>query len=268
MVSPPPPVARGPEPGPLNYVVTMGSKLHPPDPRREWVPRQRLVQRLADGHGKLVLVHAPAGFGKTITVAQWRAVDSENRVFAWVSLDQGDDDPVRLWWHIVSSLQLACPSLGGEDLLGLLRVQVPDISGRLVPSLANALAGLLERVVLVLDDYHLLRERRCHEQIELLLANMMPPARIVIISRTTPPLQLARLRAAGDMTEIAMSELRFTPEEAAGLIGAVAASPSTSSGSSPARRSSTGSRRRCVTPWRERRTRPRSSTCSNGTTCS
>jgi LuxR family maltose regulon positive regulatory protein len=77
----------------------------------------------------------------------------------------------------------------------------------------------------VLDDYHLLRERRCHEQIELLLANVMPPARIVIISRTTPPLQLARLRAAGDMTEIAMSELRFTPEEAAGLIGAVAASP-------------------------------------------
>ena len=221
----PPPVDRGPGPEPRNSGVLMASKVHPPDPRREWVPRQRLVQRLAAGDAKLVLVHAPAGFGKTIAVAQWRAAESGSRAFAWVSLDRGDDDPVRLWWHIVSSLQQACPSLGGEELLALLRVQVPDITGRLLPSLVNALAGLLERVVLVLDDYHLVRERRCHEQIEVLLANLPAPARIVIISRTDPPLQLARLRAAGDMTEIVMGELRFTQEEAAGLIGAVAGRP-------------------------------------------
>ena len=203
----------------------MPSKLHPPEPRREWVPRQQLVQRLAADDAKLVLVHAPAGFGKTIAVAQWRAAESGSRAFAWVSLDRGDDDPVRLWWHIVSSLRQACPSLGADELLALLRVQVPDITGRLLPSLANALAGLPERVVLVLDDYHLVTERRCHQQIELLLANLPPPAKIAIISRTDPPLQLARLRAAGDMTEITMSELRFTQEEAARLIAAVAASP-------------------------------------------
>ena len=203
----------------------MESKLHPPHARREWVPRQRLVHRLIAADAKLAVVHAPAGFGKTIVVAQWRAAEMPDRAFAWVSLDPGDDDPVRLWTHIVSSLQRASPSLAGEELLALLRVQVPDISGRLVPSLVNALAGVRERVVLVLDDFHLVRARSCHEQIESLLVGLLPPAKVVIISRTVPPLQVARLRAAGEMTEIGMRELRFTSEEAAGLIGAVAASP-------------------------------------------
>jgi LuxR family transcriptional regulator, maltose regulon positive regulatory protein len=227
MVCPPPPAAEVGDSaaGPRNSGMPLASKLHPPAPRRVWVPRQRLVERLAAGDGKLALVSAPAGFGKTIAVAQWRAAELHSRAFAWVSLDPGDDDPVRLWSHIVSALQRACPGLDGEDLLGWLRVPVPDISGRLVPSLVNALAELPEPVVLVLDDLHLVRERRCHEQIESLLASLLPPAKVVIISRTVPPLQVARLRAAGDMTEIGMSELRFTPEEAAGLIGAVAASP-------------------------------------------
>jgi ATP/maltotriose-dependent transcriptional regulator MalT len=217
---------RGREPGePRVSGVLLASKFHPPDPRREWVPRQRLVYRLAADDAKLALVHAPAGFGKTIAVAQWRAAEIPDQAFAWVSLDPGDDDPVRLWSHIVSALQWACPSLAGEDLLALLRVQVPDIPGRLVPALVNALAGLGERVVLVLDDFHLVRARRCHEQIESLLASLLPPAKIVIISRTVPPLQVARLRAAGEMTEIGMRELRFTTEEAVGLIGAVAGSP-------------------------------------------
>ena len=79
--------------------------------------------------------------------------------------------------------------------------------------------------MLVLDDFHLVRARRCHEQIDSLLASLLPPTRIVIISRTVPPLQVARLRAAGELTEIGTRELRFTPEEAAGLIGAVAGSP-------------------------------------------
>ena len=216
---------REPGSGPRGSGVLLASKFHPPDPRREWVPRQRLVHRLAASDAKLALVQAPAGFGKTIAVAQWRAAEIPDRAFAWVSLDPADDDPVRLWSHIVSSLQRACPGFAGQDLLALLRVQVPDIPGRLVPALVNALAGLGERAVLVLDDFHLVRARRCHEQIESLLASLLPPVKIVIISRTVPPLQVARLRAAGEMTEIGMRELRFMPEEAAGLIGAVAGSP-------------------------------------------
>jgi LuxR family transcriptional regulator, maltose regulon positive regulatory protein len=203
----------------------MASKFHPLDPHREWVPRQRLVDRLASGDSKLTLVHAPAGSGKTIAVAQWRAAETPSRTFALCTLDSGDDDPVMLWSDIVSSLQRACPSLAGEELLALLRVRAPDISGRLVPSLVNALAGLRERLVLVLDDFDFVQAPLCHEQIESLLAGLLPPAKLVIISRTTPPLQVARLRAAGEMNEIGMGELRFTPEEAAGLISAVAAEP-------------------------------------------
>ena len=221
----PPLAVRGVEAEPRESGVPMASKLHAPDPRREWIPRQRLVRSLGAGDAKLALVHAPAGFGKTIAVAQWREAEIQSRPFAWVSLDPGDDEPVRLWWHIVSSLQRACPSLGGEDLLGLLRVPIPDISGRVVPSLVDALAGLPKPVVLVLDDFHLVGDRRCHEQIESLVVSVLPPTKIVVISRTVPPLQVARLRAAGDLTEIGMSELRFTPHEAARVIGAVAASP-------------------------------------------
>jgi len=217
--------AGDPPPAPRDWGVPLAGKLHPPAPRRVWVPRQRLVERLAAGDAKLVLVCAPAGFGKTIAVAQWRAAERVSRAFAWVSLDPGDDDPVRLWSHIVSALQRACPAMAAGDLLACLRAPAPDMAGTLLPGLVNALACLPERVVLVLDDLHLVTRRRCHEQLESLLAGLLPPARVVIVSRTVPPLQVARLRAAGDLTEIGMSELRFTPEEAAGLIGAVAASP-------------------------------------------
>jgi LuxR family transcriptional regulator, maltose regulon positive regulatory protein len=225
MAAAPPLAASVPEPEPHDSGLPAAGKFHPPDPRRQWVPRQRLIEHLAAGDAKLALVHAPAGFGKTIAVAQWRAAENQDRAFAWLSLDPGDDDPVSLWSHIIYSLQRACPRLAGRDLLALLRARLPDISGRLVPSLVNALARLPERVVLVLDDFHLVRARRCHEQIDSLLASLLPPTRIVIISRTVPPLQVARLRAAGELTEIGARELRFTPEEASGLIGAVAGSP-------------------------------------------
>ena len=221
----PPLAVRASEPEPHDSGLPAAGKFHPPAPRRQWVPRQRVIEHLAAGDAKLALVHAPAGFGKTIAVAQWRAAETQDRAFAWLSLDPGDDDPVSLWSHIIFSLQRACPRLGGADLLALLRTRIPDISGRLVPSLVNALARLPEQVVLVLDDFHLVQARRCHEQIDSLLASLLPPARIVIISRMVPPLQVARLRAAGELTEIGARELRFTPAEAAGLIGAVAGRP-------------------------------------------
>jgi LuxR family transcriptional regulator, maltose regulon positive regulatory protein len=197
------------------------SKLHAPDLREEWVPRRQLVRDLTATRAKLILVQAPAGFGKTTTTAQWRDAELETRPFAWVSLDRGDDDPARLWWHVVSALQRACPALG-EDFLRSFRARIPDITGSLLPALVNTLSVLAEPVVLVLDDYHLLTEQRCHEEIEFLLLNLLAPAKIVLITRASPPLQLARLRAAGDMTEIGMRELRFTHDEVAELVDAVA----------------------------------------------
>jgi LuxR family transcriptional regulator, maltose regulon positive regulatory protein len=101
--------------------VPIETKLHAPAARPDWVDRPELVQRLAATTARLVLVEAPAGFGKTTLVAQWRSALIGRRTFAWLSLDRGDDDPARLWWHIVCSLQRACPDLDSEDMLDELR---------------------------------------------------------------------------------------------------------------------------------------------------
>ena len=91
--------------------VLLETKLHPPRVRPEWVKRTELVQYLAGSTAKLVLVDAPAGFGKSALAAQWRAFPGQNRKFAWVSVDAGDNDAARLCWYIVAALQRARPEL-------------------------------------------------------------------------------------------------------------------------------------------------------------
>lgn len=201
--------------------VLIEAKLHPPGLRSEWVERSGLIRCLSDTAAKLTLVAAPAGFGKSTLVAQWRASSIESRPFAWVSLDRGDNDPVRLWWHVITALRRACPGLGGEALR-LLRAGEPDLAGTVLPVLVNELAALAVPVVLVLDDYHLIKERGCQEQIEFLLRHLLPSVRLVLITRADPPLPLARLRAAGDMAEVRARELRFTPADVAALVSAAA----------------------------------------------
>jgi LuxR family transcriptional regulator, maltose regulon positive regulatory protein len=200
--------------------VPIETKLHAPNPRTEWMERAELTEYLARSAVKLILVDAPAGFGKTTLVAQWRSSVLESRPFAWVSLDRSDDDPGQLWWYIVTALQRACPQIGVAAMLAELRAQDPDVNGTVLPLLANELAALPAPVVLVLDDYHVIKERSCHEQIEFLLQHLPPSAQVVLITRTDPPLPLARLRAAGEMVEIRARELRFAPAEAAALVQA------------------------------------------------
>jgi LuxR family transcriptional regulator, maltose regulon positive regulatory protein len=204
------------------FDLPIESKLHPPDARDEWVPRPGLLGQLAHAApAKLILVDAPPGFGKTTLVAQWRSSAIEHRRFAWLSLDPGDDDPGRLWWHIVSALERACPELDAQDLLRALRTRAPDIAGTVIPDLVSWLAGLTEPVVLVLDDFHVIREQDCHEQVASLLLHLPPAVLMVIVTRSDPRLPLARLRTVGDMIEIRMRELRFTRLEAAALVQAV-----------------------------------------------
>lgn len=198
------------------------SKLHAPNARAEWVDRPEILGHLAQTAGKLVLVAAPAGFGKTTLVAQWRASSAENRPFAWVSLDPGDDDPGRLWWYVVCALQRACPQFNGEDILGALRVQAPEVTGAVLPVLLNELTVLPSPVVLVLDDYHVITERLCHEQIAFLLDHLPPSTQIVLVTRTEPRLAMARLRTAGELAEVRVPELRFTAGQAATLVRSVA----------------------------------------------
>jgi LuxR family maltose regulon positive regulatory protein len=198
------------------------TKLYPPGVRAEWVERSALIAELARSAAKLVLVDAPAGFGKTTLVAQWRSSPAETRPFAWVSLDRGDSDPARLWWYVVSALTRACPEIDGGAILAELRAQAPEFPGSMLPMLANELAALSAPVVLVLDDYHVIRDRGCQEQVAFLLLHLPPTVQIVIITRADPPLPLARLRAAGELAEVRARELRFTPEEATELLLAVA----------------------------------------------
>jgi LuxR family maltose regulon positive regulatory protein len=199
------------------------TKLHPPAARKEWVERPELVKDLDDAAVKLILVAAPPGFGKTTLVAQWRSSPINHRPFAWVSLDRADNDPGRLWEHLVSALHLACPAFDSEKILPILRGQAPDLGETMIPVLINEIASLPEQVVLVLDDYHLIKKRACHEQVALLLSHLPPSGQVVIITRADPPLPLARMRAVGEMVEIRARELRFDLREAAELIRGVVA---------------------------------------------
>ena len=185
--------------------------------------REDLVGYLAGcSSSRLVLVAAPAGFGKTIAVTQWAASTVEDRPFAWVTLDRSDDDPARLWLHVVSALQRACPQFGGVDILRALHASVPDISGTVLPSLVNELAALPSPAVLVLDDYHVIRDHSCHDQVAFLLRHLPATVQLVLVTRADPPLPLARLRAAGKLAEVRAPELRFTTAQAAALVRTVA----------------------------------------------
>jgi LuxR family maltose regulon positive regulatory protein len=203
--------------------VPIETKLHAPGVRPEWVERPALIGCLAQTTTSLVLVDAPAGFGKTTVVAQWLHGDPESRAFAWLSLDHGDDDPARLWWYVVSALRRACPGIGLDDIATELRKRTPDVIDQTLPVLANQLATFSKPVVLVLDDYHVIKERAIHEQVAFLLPHLPPNAQVVLITRADPPLPLARMRAEGEMMELRARDLRFTQPEAAQLLRAVCA---------------------------------------------
>ena len=203
--------------------VLVETKLHPPRARAEWVERTELLQRLASSTAKLILVEAPAGFGKSTLVAQWCAHPGQNRNFAWVSVDAADNDAVRLWGHIGYALQRACPELRLRDVLRQLGTQASDLRGSLLPTLVNELAELASPVALVLDDYHLISNRTCQDQLDFVLPHLSQMTQIVLITRVDPPLPLGRLRAVGDLLEIRVPELRFAPPEAAALVRAVSA---------------------------------------------
>jgi LuxR family maltose regulon positive regulatory protein len=187
------------------------------------VERTELVKYLTGCTAKLVLVEAPAGYGKSSLVAQWRADPAEGRQFAWVSADSRDNDLVRFWWHLLAALQRACPELEARDLLGRLRPPAAELPESLLPALVNELVALSVPVVVALDDYQLIGNPECHEHMAFLLTHLPPTVQIVLMTRVDPPLPIGRLRTAGDLVEVKMGELRFTAAEAGELVRAVSA---------------------------------------------
>ncbi len=194
--------------------VLVATKLHVPGVRPGLVARAELVARLvAGGERKLALVCAPAGWGKTILLSEWSVSPDESRSFAWVSLDPGDDDPVRFWAYVIGALRTVEPAVGDEAL-----ARLPSAGRSLVevvlPPLINELAGSSLRCVLVLDDYHVVHNELVHASVTYLLRHLPRTLQLAIASRADPPLPLARLRASDEVTEIRTEELRFNDEEA------------------------------------------------------
>src|SRR5829696_3552412 len=179
------------------------------------VAARRLV-RLNEGMDrKLILLCAPAGFGKTTLLADWAT--GVGWPVAWLSLDPDDNDPARFWRYVVAALDRAREGFG-EQLLPLLTAPTP-LSGRdVVTALVNQLQAQPDELALVLDDYHTIEEPAIHDSLAVLLSHLPSPLHLVISSRSDPPLPLARLRAGGQLTELRAADLRFTPGESAAFL--------------------------------------------------
>jgi LuxR family maltose regulon positive regulatory protein len=195
------------------------SKLVPPAPRAGLITRDGLQSLLRDRlQAKLCLVDAPAGFGKTTLLAEWYATDGKGRV-AWLSLDEGDNDPTRFWGYVVEALRTVEPGAGGAALQALRRTSL-DHERVVLGSLLNDLSGLASPLVLVLDDYHLITNPTCHQTLAFFLDHLPAGVHVVLATRVDPPLPLTRMRASQELTELRVAELQFTGEEAAALLNA------------------------------------------------
>jgi LuxR family maltose regulon positive regulatory protein len=183
------------------------TRLHRPSLRAHHVSRPRLVERLrAAADPRLAVVVGPAGYGKTTLLAEWLselAAAQPAPCLAWVSLDAGDDDPIRFWSTLIASLRLGCgqPDLGAEAL-GLLRTPGPRPLEAVVTLLLNELTTLPAPLWLALDDYHLIQAPAIHGSLARLIEHLPAAVHVAIATRADPPLGLARLRARGALCEI------------------------------------------------------------------
>ena len=200
--------------------VIVSTKLHVPELRPGLVERRALVGRLVAGRDRqLTLVCAPAGWGKTVVLAEWHAAAGEARPFAWVSLDATDDDPERFWSYVVAAMRTVLPGIG-EAALAHVPTAGPALIELVLAPLINELAELPAPFVLVLDDYHVVRDELVHDSVAYLLRHMPAALHVVIATRADPPLPLGRLRAADAVLELRAAELRFSDGEADSMLNA------------------------------------------------
>jgi len=188
----------------------MRTKLHIPAPRPDFVPRPGLIQKLESGlQGKLTLVSAPAGFGKTSVLSTWHSCSSQP--FAWISLDDDDNNPVRLLSYLVASLQTVLPDFG-KELLSALQSAQPPAPDSTLSFLLNEIPSDAE-IVIVFDDYHVIRSNEVHALINRLVQYLPENLHLVLATRVDPPLPLPRLRGSRQLNEIRTDDLRFSVEE-------------------------------------------------------
>ena len=200
-------------------IPILATKLYIPRLRPHIVIRPRLIERLNAGlHSNLILISAPAGFGKTTLVSEW--VLGCERPTAWLSLDEGDNDHTRFLTHLIAALQTIAPNIG-EGVSGVLQSPEPPPTETILTALLNDITTISDHFVLVLDDYHMLDANAVDHALTFLLEHLPPQMHLVIATREDPALPLARLRARGYLTEVRADDLRFTPSEAAAFLNQV-----------------------------------------------
>ena len=171
----------------------LATKLYVPPPRPKVVLRPNLIERLNEGlHRKLTLISAPAGFGKTTLVSEWVACCQ--RPVAWLSLDEGDNDPARFLTYLVAALQTVEPNIGA-GILNVLQSPQPPPTESILTTLLNEINAIQDNFVLVLDDYHVLDAKPVDNALTFLADHLPPQMHLVITTREDPSLPMARLRA-------------------------------------------------------------------------
>ena len=191
----------------------LSTKFHAPPLRDGAVARPRLTIRIREGiglPGVLVLLSCPPGFGKTTLLSEF--VSGFDQRVAWVSLDEGDNDPLRFWEALIAACQTVHPGLG-SIALGMLPLSTSLPPQTLPTLLANDLAALEENLVLILDDYHVIQEPAIHEGLGFLIEHLPERLHPVIATRIDPPWSLPRFRARGRLAELRAADLRFNNGE-------------------------------------------------------
>jgi LuxR family maltose regulon positive regulatory protein len=195
------------------YIPTIRSTTPDVEPRVGLVPRPYIIDRLNEGlSGKLTLISAPAGFGKTTLVSEW--LDHLEFSKAWLSLDEDDNDLARFLSYFIAALQTIQPEVG-TDLLVLLQASPLPHSHTLLTRLINELTAISEEMILVLDDYHTIEDETIDQALDYFIEHIPPLMHLVMTSRVDPNLSLARLRANGQLNELRIADLRFTLAESA-----------------------------------------------------
>jgi len=203
----------------------LATKLFVPPLRSDLISRPHLVAQLNKGLGvgrKLTLISASAGFGKTTLLVEWISTNaaSANSIHfraAWLSLDEADSDPSRFLGYLIAALQTIYPELGQSALAVLQAPQLPPVED-LLTSLLNEIANLSEKLLLVIDDYHVIHSREVDDILGFLLDHLPPQLHLVIASREDPNLPFPRLRGRGQLAELRAADLRFTSAEAANFL--------------------------------------------------
>ena len=193
----------------------VASKLCRPMIRPGTVRRSSLIERLGRGDPRpIVSVVAPAGYGKTTLLSQW--AERNGRAFAWVSVDEGDNDPKVLLSYVAAALDAVEPI--DERVFDALASPVSSVAGSVVPRLGRAFSLMTSPVVLVLDDVHVLGNSECRAALSVLADHVPAGSRLALAGRAEPPLRVARLRAEGKILEIGPDDLSLTCDEASSLL--------------------------------------------------